>query len=232
MIIGSGLLARGFAPLFAKRDDVCIYAAGVSNSSCVDSSEFERERLRLLAALDSATNVESFLYFSTCSIYDPCAYGTPYVKHKMDMERIVSKHSKHMVIRLSQVAGRTSNPHTLLNYLFAKISRSESFHMWCGTKRNIIDIDDIVAIVSKLISNPLRRNMTINVANSVNYSIMEIVKTMELIVKKKAIYVEEERRGEYAIDVQQIHPLLKQAGVNFNDGYLERVLGKYYGGNS
>jgi len=229
MITGSGLLARGFAPLFAKRDGVHIYAAGVSNSSCVDSSEFERERVRLAGALDSAVNVEAFLYFSTCSIYDPCVYHTPYVKHKIDMENIVSTCPNHIIIRLPQLAGRTSNPHTLLNYIFARISRSESFHIWRRAKRNIIDIDDVVTIVNTLVSDPLRRNITINVANSLNYPIMEIVKMMELVVKKNAVYTEEDRGGEYAIDVQQISPLLRQAGVNFNDGYLERVLGKYYG---
>ncbi len=232
MIIGSGLLAHGFAPCFADRDDVCVYAAGVSNSSCVDAAEFERERLRLQLALDNATDVNAFLYFSTCSVHDPCVFDTAYVKHKMDMEHIVSEHPKHMIIRLPQVAGRTVNPHTLLNYLFAKISRSESFHLWCRAKRNIIDIDDIVVIVGKLISDSLMRHMTVNVANSKNHSMMEIVKAMEAVVQKKAVYVEVERGDEYAIDVQQIHPFVQQAGVNFNDGYLEKVLGKYYEANS
>jgi len=232
MIVGSGLLARGFEPFFADRDDVCIYAAGVSNSSCVDVSEFERERLRLQLALDIAANADAFLYFSTCSVYDPCALDTPYVKHKMNMENNVSKHPKHMIIRLPQVAGKTANPHTLLNYLFTRISRSESFHLWRHAKRNIIDIDDIVAIVSKLVSNPLMRKMTVNVANPVNDSIMQIVKAMEVILQKKAVYIEEERGSEYTIDVQQIHPFIQQAGVNFNDGYLEKVLGKYYESNS
>lgn len=33
MVIGSGLVAHAFAKPFLDRDDVCLYAAGVSNSS-------------------------------------------------------------------------------------------------------------------------------------------------------------------------------------------------------
>ena len=43
MLIGSGMLARAFSGAFLQREDVCIYAAGVSNSSCTDAHEFARE---------------------------------------------------------------------------------------------------------------------------------------------------------------------------------------------
>lgn len=71
MLIGSGLLAQAFAIQFSQRDDVCIYAAGVSNSSCIDVQEFERERRLLSETLVKAKQTGVFVYFSTCSVGDP-----------------------------------------------------------------------------------------------------------------------------------------------------------------
>ena len=63
MIIGSGLLAKAFVSGYSHRDDVCIYAAGVSNSGCTDEREFERERIRLADALSAARSAGVFVYF-------------------------------------------------------------------------------------------------------------------------------------------------------------------------
>ena len=71
MLIGSGLLAQAFFSVYSQRDDVCIYAAGVSNSACTDTHEFSRERERLSDALQLAKQVECFVYFGTCSVGDP-----------------------------------------------------------------------------------------------------------------------------------------------------------------
>ena len=68
MIIGSGLLAHAFSSAFLQRKDVCIYAAGVSNSSCTDAREFAREHQRLEQALRQAIHVDAFVYFGTCSV--------------------------------------------------------------------------------------------------------------------------------------------------------------------
>ena len=87
MIIGSGLLARAFTPAFLNRDEVCIYAAGVSNSNCTDAREFEREHQRLGDALQQSKDLDAFVYFGSCSVFDPHAQKTPYVQHKLMMER-------------------------------------------------------------------------------------------------------------------------------------------------
>ncbi|MDX8394429.1 MAG: hypothetical protein R8K21_07600 [Mariprofundales bacterium] len=229
MIVGSGLLAKSFTPWFAERDDVCIYAAGVSNSACVDSKEFERERLRLLQSLEIAKNTDAFVYFGTCSVDDSYAYNTAYVQHKLAMEKLVAKHPKHLIIRLPQIAGKTPNPHTLLNYLFFKISTGKSFYLWNKAKRNIIDVDDISFIVQNVIDDPLKRNMIVNIANPVNYSIMEIVNAIEVVIGKNAVYVSKNKGSEYIIDIDLIRPLLNQAEVKFDNNYLNRIIAKYYG---
>ncbi len=229
MIIGSGLLAHAFAPAFSQRKEVCIYAAGVSNSSCTDEHEFARERERLSAALQQAGAADVFVYFGTCSVADPEAQSTPYVRHKLAMEALVARHPRHLILRLPQVAGRTPNPHTLLNYLYARISRSESFRLWRNARRNIIDVDDVAAITARLIADPAARNLTLNVANPSSYTMADIVGAMEKAVGKHAIYESAERGSGYPIDTRAISPLLEDAGVKFGPDYLERVLDKYYG---
>ena len=229
MIIGSGLLAQSFASAFLQRDDVCIYAAGVSNSQCTDVREFSREKERLLTALQQAQDVNAFVYFGTCSVADPEVKNTQYVQHKLAMEQLASSHLRHLIVRLPQVAGVTPNPHTLLNYLYAKIARSEAFTLWKNAKRNIIDVTDIAIIVSQLITDKAARNITLNIANPKNYSLSDIVKAMERITNKRAIYEVANRGLEYPIDISLMLLFLNKTPINFDATYLERVIAKYYG---
>lgn len=229
MIIGSGLLAQGFSKYFAEQSNIWVYAAGVSNSACTNKNEFLRERSLLMDALEQADSMDTFLYFSTCSIYDPGVFHSPYVQHKLAMEKLASKHERFFIFRLPQIAGHTPNPHTLLNYLYARIIRSESFSVWKNAKRNIIDIDDVVAVVREIVRDESNYNMIFNVANTDNYSIMNIVESIESIVSKKAVYEISERGEEYAIDVHKTIQWFESAGMSFDDQYLSRTIRKYYG---
>lgn len=228
MIIGSGLLAQAFAIQFSQRDDVCIYAAGVSNSSCIDVQEFERERKLLSAALQEAKHVGVFVYFGTCSAADPEVRNTPYVQHKMAMEQLAATHPRHLILRLPQVAGNTPNPHTLLNFLYARVSRSEAFNLWSKARRYIIDIDDVAAIAGQLIEDESFRQLTLNIASTMSYSMTDIVGAMERAVGKRAIYYLVERGSAYTIDTTAIGPVLGNAGVEFGSDYLEKLMRKYY----
>jgi len=229
MLFGSGLLAQAFIPDLPHFQEACIYAAGVSNSSCADPNEFAREQQRLEQALEQARSLDSFIYFGTCSAADPETCNTPYVRHKLAMEQRVRRHPRHMILRLPQVAGKTPNPHTLLNFLFARISRSEAFCLWQKAKRNIIDIADVAATTRQLMQDPSARNLTLNIANSTSYPMPYIVDVMEQVVGKRAIYEVADRGSEYRIDIERVLLALNKAGVEFDDNYLERVIGKYYG---
>lgn len=229
MLIGSGLLAQAFTPMFLHREDVCVYAAGVSNSGCANVHEFARERQRLADALQQAKHVDVFVYFGTCSVADQKAQYTPYVQHKLAMEQLVSAHPRHLILRLPQVVGKTPNPHTLMNFLYARIVRSEAFSLWRNAKRNIIDIADVVPIACQLIADKTARNITLNIANPVSYPMTDIVSAMELVVGKRAIYDVVEHVSEYPIDISAILPTLDKTAVKFGDNYLIQVISKYYG---
>lgn len=229
MIVGSGLLATAFAPAYAGRGEVVIYAAGVSNSSCTDPREFARERARVRAALEASREVKTFVYFSTCSILDPELANKPYVLHKDATEKLVRSHPGYLIVRLPQLAGRSPNPHTLLNHLHARISRSERFSIWANATRNIIDVDDVVKIARRIIDGHDLSRDTINIANIHNYAVTDIVSTMERICGKDAIYDAIDRGASYPVDVRRIVPILPDAGVEFGSSYLSNVLRKYYG---
>ena len=232
MIVGNGMIARAFAGSVERHDNFCIYAAGVSRSTCTDEKEFIRERDCLSSALELGIDLKPFVYFSTCSINDPDTRDTPYVRHKMAMEAIVRSHPEYLVLRLPQVAGSSSNPHTLLNFLYAHIKRAERFVLWTKANRNIIDICDIILITQQLIADLSIRRVTLNVANSKNYPIPQIVEIFERIVGRQAIFDELDKGTDYEIDIDQILPVIQQAGVSFDEDYLERVLRKYYLVNS
>ena len=228
MIIGSGLLAKAFSRVSLQLDKVCIYAAGVSNSNCIDLQAFDRERGRLSSAIENLANEITFVYFGTCSVLDSEMTNKPYVMHKLAMEEIVKKHPKYLILRLPQVAGKTTNPNTLLNFLFAHISCGEAFKVWSKAKRNIIDVDDVVSIAMLLLADSSLRNITVNIANTSSYSLIEIVHTFEKILEKSAIYEIEERGSDYYIDTKRIYPLLEKARINFSEDYLKKVIKKYY----
>jgi nucleoside-diphosphate-sugar epimerase len=228
MIVGSGLIARAFARQGQVLSGVCVYAAGVSNSSCADLREFERERLRLLAALAGSPADRVFLYFSTCSIGDPAAQGSQYVLHKIAMEHLVRNRIRHVILRLPQLAGATPNPHTLLNYLYARIARSERFSIWRGASRNIIDVDDVARIVVDLVTREGAFGETINIANSASSSMFEIVGALEAVLGRKAIFDIIDQGAGYAIDTDRIRASVLRCSIEFSGDYLPRTIRKYY----
>jgi nucleoside-diphosphate-sugar epimerase len=229
MIIGSGLLAANFSSAYAQSDEVLIYAAGVSNSACTDCQEFERERALVVEALRKNSEIETFVYFSTCSVQDPDLQHTPYVVHKRAMEGLISAHPGHLVFRLPQVAGRSNNPHTLLNFLFAKIRCGERFTIWGGASRNVIDVIDVYRVARYIIDQRVLRQEIVNIANSANYSVRDIVSTFELVCGKAAIFDVIDKGKSFEIDVSRIAAHLRPAEVEFGASYLHDVLNKYYG---
>lgn len=231
MIVGSGLIARAFAAHQDAFSGACVYAAGVSNSSCTDPREFERERQRLLAAMGAFSADTLFLYFSTCSIVDPATQGSAYALHKLAMERLVAERKRHLIFRLPQLAGATPNPHTLLNYLYARIVRSERFAIWSGASRNILDVEDVARIAADLVTAERACGEIINIANTGNTSIFDIVKAMEAVLGRPAIFDIIDRGSGYAIATERIQASLLRCGISFSGDYLCLTIRKYYGHN-
>lgn len=162
MIVGNGLLATAFAPRFASDRALTLFASGVSNSRETRQTEFDRECDLLQHTLQAAPVL---LYCSTCSVHDPELSRSPYVQHKLAMEQLIQRAGpQHAIVRLPQVVGFSANPHTLTNYLYRQISAGERFQLWLQARRNLIDVTDVVAIVSHLIDTRQIAGASLNVA--------------------------------------------------------------------
>lgn len=228
MIVGSGLLARGFAPYFGASVRDCVYAAGVSNSTCTDAREFDREEHRLRAAIADYRSADLFVYLGTCAANGHGAPATPYIAHKIRMETITRTHPSYLILRMPQVAGHTTNPHTLLNFLFDRISRGERFQVWTRARRNIIDIEDAVRIAAALAIGETARRECINVANVSDALAPEIVDVMARVIGREPVCDRLDRGDDYPIDTTRTRAAMARSGVVFGAGYLERVIRKYY----
>jgi nucleoside-diphosphate-sugar epimerase len=182
-----------------------------------------------MVAMGQHRSAELFLYFGTCSANGLLASTSPYVQHKIKMEKIVEEHPRYLILRLPQTAGKTENPHTLLNYIFARIIRSERFQVWKNARRNIIDVDDVVRIAIGLALEEGVRRESINVANFLDSAMVDIVELMAKVVGKKAIYDCLDRGDAYPIDTRRIREVAPRCGVIFGPKYLEIVIRKYFG---
>lgn len=229
MIHGSGLVATAMRR-FLPGASAATFAAGVANSQCVDAGEFERERARLVAALELEREARRFVYFSTCSLADPVAAATAYGRHKLAMEALVrERHARWLILRMPQLAGASPNPHTLLNYLYQRILRAERFRLQADATRNVIDIEDAAKIAGELVMREGACHEIINVATPCSIPVVEIVGVLERLAGKRAVYDSVVGGTRPSIDVARVTPIAGRLGIQFDEGYLERILQKYYG---
>lgn len=106
MILGRGDIAS----VLTDKPDRIYFASGVSNSSCTDWHEFQREKKLLL----EQNRFQRLVYFSSLCIYYS---DTPYSKHKLQMEAMAKRtFNEYTIIRLGNITWG-KNPNTLINYL-------------------------------------------------------------------------------------------------------------------
>ena len=227
MVIGSGLIGSAFEKSQHEFKDSCVYASGVSNSNSSDCYEFKREQDQLVYFLSKYRNLRRFYFISTCSLYDSERNTSPYVKHKLNMENLVISNTNGVVIRLPQVVGRSTNPHTLTNFIYLSIKNQKSFELWKKAKRNLIDVDDVVKMVAALDVFDVKKPI-INVANVTNYRILDIVTEFEKIIGLKGIFKTVDCGSEDEIDISDLSMLPFDVQSIFYEHYLSNLLRKYY----
>ena len=213
---------------FKKDEETIIFASGVSNSKNTVEEHFEREFSLLKATLFNHPE-KTLVYFSTCSIDDADSQKAPYVIHKKSIESYIRRQvPNYYLFRVSNVAGTSNNPYTLLNYFVNNILQNHSFSVWKNAYRNIIGIDDMHAIINCILQEKSLKNSTINIANPHNYSVQHIIKTIENFLEKKALFTEIDRGDNYEIDTALIASVIQELKIPFDDHYLSSLLKKYY----
>ena len=227
MVIGNGLLAKTFSD-FENDDSVLIFASGVSNSTTTNDSEFEREFNMIKSTIEKCNG--KFVYFSTCSIDDESVNFSPYVLHKLKIEKYIrKKHHDYLIFRVSNVIGRCQNKFTILNYLFNAVKNNIEIDLWKNAQRNFIDKDDLNYIVSQLIKKN-SSNMTINIASRESIFVFDALQLIERFSNKMANFNFIEKGFELDIDVSFISSYLDKIELEKGRGiqYLNNMLIKYY----
>ena len=225
MIIGNGLLGSSFKKhLKDLNTDVLFFTSGVSNSSELNEPEFIREVNLLSQYLNSSSYI---VYFSTCSIYDTDLIDTPYVQHKLNIERILFNRGHSLIIRLPQIVGGGGNKNTLLNFLHKKIVSGEVFDVWANAKRSLIDVEDVVYFTKKLVSYYMPNTSLINLAAPRNISIIDLVKLIEKYSGFTAHYNLIDIGSDYSIDVSLLENLFNNYASIFHQAYFDSIVIKY-----
>lgn len=226
MVIGNGLMAKRFSA-YQTNPGVIIFASGVSDSKTTDPLAFARE-INLVETTLKKYPEAVFVYFSTCSIYDPFLKGRPYITHKIAVEKqIAESGNPFMIFRVSNVAGPIGNPKTIFHFLANAVKNGLPFDLWMHAYRNLIDVDDVFALVDYLVRQNSVQNI-INIANPVSFHLPEMVGVMEFYFRKKAHFQKVEAGDFFHIDTAQVEEIAGPAGVDFDGDYLRRLLSKYY----
>lgn len=225
MIIGNGLIAQSMKSI--DSENILFYASGVSNSLETAESEFLREKN--LAEKSIAENPDkTFIYFSTCSIYDSSKNNSPYVLHKLKMEQIIANScKKYFILRISNAVGKGGNSNLLLNYLVRNIKDHSKITVHTKATRNLIDVTDITKITQKIIEK-FDPNQIVNIAYLQNYNIIEITeKISEVLITEPILQLLHEGSG-YQIDISKIESYFKENKLTDKNQYLHNLITKYY----
>lgn len=228
MIIGKGMLAQTFSD-YKNNSEVVIFASGVSNSLEKEEKAFRREIDLVKKTIDANKN-KLFVYFSTCSMYDPLVKNSPYVEHKLNVEKIISMQSnKYLILRVSQIFGRSKNA-TLINFLFEHISQNKQFDVWQNSNRNLIALSDILSISQELIYEKENYNQIFHLANKVYIDVPDLVILIENILNKKAKCQFINKGEKYQIIPNDIEAVVQNLSLSFDKEYYLRNLLVYHQG--
>ena len=227
MVIGHGMIAKRFE-VYHNDDRFAIFAAGVSNSKNRIDAHYKRE-IQLLEQTIKEHKEKIFVYFSTCSLYDPEEKQSAYITHKKQVEEIIQSNSKRFsIFRVSNLVGRSDNPNTVLNFFIYHIRNQINFDLWSKASRNLVDIDDMYKIVDNILQAGSYANGIINIANPSSYKVAEIVAAIENRWQMQANYVLIPKGSTFDIDISGISPIIKKLEIHFDDNYLVNLLEKYY----
>lgn len=148
MIVGKGSIAR----VLTDRDDLVFFASGVSNSSCIDEKEYERE-FNLLKTIPTDQHV---VYFSNLGIYYK---KDRYTQHKIDVEEYIRNNYKTYTIVRIEVCEWVTTPNTILNVFKKQLSQGNE-PIAQDTTRYILSLKEFLYWID-LIQSGVRNEMNI-----------------------------------------------------------------------
>jgi nucleoside-diphosphate-sugar epimerase len=230
-IKGNGLIGSALYQHAASfhRANLCVIAAGVSNSKCTDLKEFQREESMINHSIDSALrHQQRLLYISTYSVHDKSLASTPYVQFRMKNEgRIIQASPENAILRLTNIVGSQGNPTNILNFLHNAVSNNHHIKAWRQAQRNFVDVKD----VGKFIEWALESDQCKGILELVHPDTYSIPRTIELLEEhlNKSANVSwvnsSENEFERNILSQKFFSSLQS---QTEDGYFKNILNTYY----
>ena len=229
-IIGNGFLAKKFKKhnSFFKEKNYFIYLAGVSNSSEKNSNNFKRDFNRIKLFIKKIKN-SKLIYVSSCSIFDPNRRNSLYLKNKIKIEKYIKKKiNNFLIIRLPEIVGKSKNKNTLTNFFYSKIKNNNKFILYANAKRNLLDINDAIKLVLYFLQSDIKEKF-LNISNLKFTNSLEIIKTFERLLKKKANYIISNKKHKpWKINTFINKNILKKNKIIIKNNYLFKTLKKYY----
>jgi glycosyltransferase involved in cell wall biosynthesis len=227
MVIGSGAIARRFID-YSLQSNYLMFVGNVNDSTIEDEAIYSQEECDVLYALQQ-NPAAVFVYFSSCSIFDLSLAHTPYVKHKIRIEKLIhDSKRKFLILRLPQILALLDANSSLINYLASSIINRKHFELWKNAKKNIIDIDDAHAIIGALLKNKAHINKAVNIASPQQVSAVDLTHCIENFFDVKASYTLIDKGSSFDIDISEIKPIIFDLNLDFGSGYIEASLRKYF----
>ena len=230
-IFGNGFIAQNLKKMRLSQQFI-FYAAGVSNSNLKQNKVYQREIKQFKKIKKTISPKKIFVYISSLSVENKDLKKDSYVRNKIIIEKIIKDDvKKYIIIRLPQIVGKNHNKFTITNFIYNTIKKGGKFNLWKNSKRNLLDIDDVVKIIKSYLLNSPKINSTINIFNPKSISVKDILKIFSKILAKKVIYKELKKENKN-INLKSFHkntllPMKYFKGIN-NKSYIEKILMKYY----
>lgn len=197
MIVGSGLMAGVFEKYKDDKSNI-VFASGVSNSMEKNHSEYKREFDLLSQYVKKNCKL---IYFSTISIFDPSLQNSPYIIHKKNIEKFITKNfCSYIIFRLPIIISNSKNPNTFFNNFVNKLKKNEDLKINEMAHRYIFDADDLLKTLPLWID--VCSNLSINIAYNNRDSVYNIVKQMKDLTNSNSniINVPSETHSNYIVD--------------------------------
>jgi nucleoside-diphosphate-sugar epimerase len=230
MIVGSGLIASELKrEIYKFPANIAVYARGVSNSSEIDQECHNRDQLMLKSFLATLPAYTKIFYISSCSVLQPSSSNrSAYIASKLLCEQMVLDHENGFVVRLPQVAGSVVNPYNFCGHIAYKLRNKEVLTIHRFAKRNIIDIEHISLILSRIITTCSTIPKIFNIATPINFPVINFIAALEQRIGIECEKLIIDTGSLQLIDSSFSDCYAKELNINFSEDYPVNTMIKYY----
>lgn len=236
-IIGHGIIAQGLDKLAQETNRAIIFASGVSNSSCDDQIEYDRECDLLYKTINHCKNNNlKLVYFSSAgAIYgnsdeekdehSPLFPISLYGKNKVFFESIII-HSgvEYLIVRLPNVVGHKQNKSQLFSALVLQAISGKA-NIFQNATRDLIDIDDVCDILSDIIKKDYKNEIII-LASGYSTPVLDIFSEIAQVLGKKSDVVLSPGGDKQLFNNGKLNYLVP-GRLKFSQDYYRHLIQKY-----